>query len=329
VATLTFGQLEQLWIANGGDPAWAPTMAGIALFESGGNPASNNYTDNHGTQTSWGLWQISDGTHNMPVPNMNDPNVNAQQAVVKLGGGKNIGAWAGDAVGQQAVNIRGPLSLAQVEKTIQGGGFSTSDANAGLTGGAGVPSSSTTAAAPVSQNVNTGAITYTPSVVPGVPASAPSLNPLGLNPISDLGSVIQWGVAFSGWAIFIVLVFLFGSVLLLLGLAMLVVLFASPAAGPIAGVVAGRTPVGRLAGAATGAASSARTKSATRSYTAERRSQTLRHSEERHSQSEANRAQRAGRRATRSLDISPTHGRRPTASQRASWAAEGFPGDRS
>jgi hypothetical protein len=87
-----FSQLEQLWIQNGGASNMAPTMAAIALAESGGNALSNNYTDNGGKQTSWGLWQISNGTHNMPVANMNDPNVNAQQAVAKFKS-QGITAW--------------------------------------------------------------------------------------------------------------------------------------------------------------------------------------------------------------------------------------------
>lgn len=79
----SFAQLEQLWINAGGPKSIAPVMAAIALAESSGIPSETNKTDNGGRQTSWGLWQISDGTHNMPVANILDPNVNAQQAVKK------------------------------------------------------------------------------------------------------------------------------------------------------------------------------------------------------------------------------------------------------
>jgi hypothetical protein len=58
-------------------------MAAIALAESSGNPNATNPTDNGGTQTSWGLWQISNGTHNQPVANVLNPQVNAAQAVAK------------------------------------------------------------------------------------------------------------------------------------------------------------------------------------------------------------------------------------------------------
>lgn len=87
----SYAQLEQLWINNGGSSALAPVAAAIAEAESGGNPQATNPTDNNGTQTSWGLWQISNGTHSQPVPNILDPNVNAAQAVDKY---KAAGGWS-------------------------------------------------------------------------------------------------------------------------------------------------------------------------------------------------------------------------------------------
>lgn len=89
----SYAQLEQLWINAGGPKDVAYIAAAIALAESGGDPSSNNYTDNNGTQTSWGLWQISDGTHNEPVPNIDDPTVNAQQAVAKYTARGNFSDW--------------------------------------------------------------------------------------------------------------------------------------------------------------------------------------------------------------------------------------------
>ncbi len=88
----TFAQLEGLWIQAGGSRALAPIMAAIALAESSGNPNAKNATDNGGRQTSWGLWQISDGTHNEPAPNILDPLVNAQQAVKKYQS-QGLNAW--------------------------------------------------------------------------------------------------------------------------------------------------------------------------------------------------------------------------------------------
>ena len=88
----SYAQLEQLWINNGGAPALAPVAAAIAEAESSGNSQATNPTDNKGTQTSWGLWQISNGTHDQPVPDILDPNVNAQQAVAKYKGAGN--SWS-------------------------------------------------------------------------------------------------------------------------------------------------------------------------------------------------------------------------------------------
>ena len=82
----TFNQLESLAVQAGFPQSLAPTMAAIALAESGGNPLATNPNDtngNGGTQTSWGLWQISNGTHQMPEPNILDPNVNAKAAFAK------------------------------------------------------------------------------------------------------------------------------------------------------------------------------------------------------------------------------------------------------
>lgn len=88
---LSFQELSNLWIQAGGDARMAPTMAAIALAESSGHPNSTNPTDNKGKQTSWGLWQISDGTHNEPA-NWNVPLENAKMAVQKIKD-QGLGAW--------------------------------------------------------------------------------------------------------------------------------------------------------------------------------------------------------------------------------------------
>lgn len=89
---LSFSQLEQLWIQAGGPPSVAPTMASIALAESSGNPNAINPTDNNGSQTSWGLWQISNGTHAPVSSTWNSPLTNAQLAVQKFNS-QGLGAW--------------------------------------------------------------------------------------------------------------------------------------------------------------------------------------------------------------------------------------------
>lgn len=90
---LSYAELEGVWIQAGGNKAVAPLMAAIALAESSGDPNAKNATDNYGRQTSWGLWQISDGTHNEVSPNWNDPLTNAKLAVAKYNGPQGLSAW--------------------------------------------------------------------------------------------------------------------------------------------------------------------------------------------------------------------------------------------
>lgn len=54
----TYGQIEGLWIAGGGDPSMAPLMAAIAFAESGGHPDEITDTPDTGDY-SVGLWQIN------------------------------------------------------------------------------------------------------------------------------------------------------------------------------------------------------------------------------------------------------------------------------
>jgi len=82
-----------LWINNGGPAALSPVAAAIAMAESGGCSSDLNPDDNNGTQTSWGLWQISNGTHAPPSPNILDPNVNARAAVAKWKDAGGFSPW--------------------------------------------------------------------------------------------------------------------------------------------------------------------------------------------------------------------------------------------
>src|SRR5271166_2721872 len=97
MADLSYAQLKGVWLsASKGTKyhsnMWASLMAAIAEAESSGDPLATNPTDNNGTQTSWGLWQISNGTHSMPDPNILNPQVNARAAVAKLAS-QGLGAW--------------------------------------------------------------------------------------------------------------------------------------------------------------------------------------------------------------------------------------------
>ena len=142
MADLTYGQLEQLWISAGGSKALAPLMAAIALAESSGNPGATNPTDNNGTQTSWGLWQISDGTHNQPAPDILTPLGNAKAAVAKYEQ-QGLSAWGTYDSGAYKQYYRGSVPPSQIPAIVStGGGGATTDAwwssipGAGLLGGA-------------------------------------------------------------------------------------------------------------------------------------------------------------------------------------------------
>lgn len=131
--TYSYAQLEQLWIQNGGPAAAAPIAAAVALAESAGNSGAVNATDNNGTQTSWGLWQVSNGTHNQPVPNILDPNVNAAAAVAKYKGAGNTftpwGTYTSGAYLPHVSNSTPPSST----------GVPASAVTTAATGGAGAP----------------------------------------------------------------------------------------------------------------------------------------------------------------------------------------------
>jgi len=93
--------MMSLWITaatpklgKAGAVATAPVAAAIGEAESGGNASALNPDDNNGTQSSFGIWQISTGTHTPPSPNWANPAVNADLAVGKyLGAGHSWSPW--------------------------------------------------------------------------------------------------------------------------------------------------------------------------------------------------------------------------------------------
>jgi hypothetical protein len=91
--TYSYAQLEGLWINAGGPSAVAPIAAAVALAESGGDPSALNPNDNGGTQTSVGLWQVSNGTHEYPS-DWTTASGNATEAVAKYtGAGNSFSPW--------------------------------------------------------------------------------------------------------------------------------------------------------------------------------------------------------------------------------------------
>lgn len=93
MTTYSYAQLEALWEQAGGPSSVAPIAAAIALAESSGNSSALNLTDNGGTQTSVGLWQVSNGTHDYPA-SWATPQGNATEAVAKYqGAGNSFQPW--------------------------------------------------------------------------------------------------------------------------------------------------------------------------------------------------------------------------------------------
>ncbi len=133
MAKYTYGQLEELRVGAGGSKTMAPLMAAIALAESGGDPAAENAADNGGKQTSWGLWQISDGTHNQPAANILDPRVNARQAVAKYEA-QGLGAWGTYTSGAYKRYYKGDVPPGQLPQ----GGTPGSPVLTGFPGGGGL-----------------------------------------------------------------------------------------------------------------------------------------------------------------------------------------------
>ena len=91
---LTYAQMMGYWIKAGGPAPVAPVAAAIGEAESGGNTDAVNPNDNNGKQSSYGVWQISNGTHTPPAANWADPAENARLAVGKYrDAGNNFTPW--------------------------------------------------------------------------------------------------------------------------------------------------------------------------------------------------------------------------------------------
>lgn len=106
--TYSYAQLEAIAKLGGFPDNMLPVMAAIALAESGGNPNAVNLTDNGGRQSSFGLWQISTGTHNPPDPHWADPVVNARLAFGKYQS-QGLGAWGTYTSNRYKSYMQGPL----------------------------------------------------------------------------------------------------------------------------------------------------------------------------------------------------------------------------
>jgi hypothetical protein len=125
----TYAQLEGLWINAGGSSITAPIAAAIAEAESGGCSTALNPDDNGGTQSSWGLWQISNGTHSMPVADIYDAAVNAKAAVAKYAGaGNSFSPWGTYGSGAYKAFLNGSTTP---DTSVPAGGTQTAASTTG------------------------------------------------------------------------------------------------------------------------------------------------------------------------------------------------------
>lgn len=130
-AALSAPELMAAWINAGGDRNVAQEAAAVALAESAGVPNAVNPVDNNGIQTSWGLWQLSNGDHKAPGRYWATPLENARGAVAKYNraGGTFAQDWG------TYGGARYKQYLAEIQSQNYGG--NPYDANSDLGDGAG------------------------------------------------------------------------------------------------------------------------------------------------------------------------------------------------
>lgn len=87
--SLTYAQLQGLWLENGGAPAAAPVAAAIAMAESGGCVDATHHNSDGSTDT--GLWQIN--SVNASSGAMLDPTANVKEAIALSNNGSSWHPW--------------------------------------------------------------------------------------------------------------------------------------------------------------------------------------------------------------------------------------------
>jgi Lysozyme like domain len=99
MATLTYAQLEGLWITNGGNKAVAPLAAAIAMAESSGRTDVTSANPDGGVNV--GLWQLDTKGKGAghTVADLQNPATNAAVAVQGSNDGTDWSAWETFATG--------------------------------------------------------------------------------------------------------------------------------------------------------------------------------------------------------------------------------------
>lgn len=134
MSQLTYEQIQQVWIQNGGDPRWAPLMAGIAIAESGGRTDALNPDSGTGDY-SVGLWQINyfgsmlgprTQRYGSPQQLQADANLQAKAAIDLLGqNAAGIGNWTNDPTWQKWMAAGAPQAPSSDTVKAWLGGSST------------------------------------------------------------------------------------------------------------------------------------------------------------------------------------------------------------
>lgn len=141
---MNLAQIESLWTSQGGDPRWAPLMAGIALAESSGDTTALNNTPSTGDY-SVGLWQINyygpllpgrTAEYGSPSTLQGSPPAQAKAAIALFGNGAGASNWTNDRVWNQwkAAGFPQYPSTATVTGWVNAAGVGTGSASAGGSG---------------------------------------------------------------------------------------------------------------------------------------------------------------------------------------------------
>jgi hypothetical protein len=132
---LSYADIEGYWIAAGGDPALASTMAAIAYAESSGRADIEQAGQPYAT-TGWGLWQITPGNSESQYGTdsaLFDPLANAKAALAKYKS-QGLGAWTTYSDGAYKRYLSSALPKQPTGSTAGTTGTSTASGLTGLVG---------------------------------------------------------------------------------------------------------------------------------------------------------------------------------------------------
>ena len=110
----TYSQLEAIWINNGGNKAYAPIAAAIAMAESGGSADATNHNTNGSTDR--GLWQINSTWGALSTY---DVNANAKAAIQISNNGANWKPWTTYNTGAYFQFLQGNVPASNTGTTAQ------------------------------------------------------------------------------------------------------------------------------------------------------------------------------------------------------------------